>query len=113
MATARVDEEIKRDNISEENLLLQEDASKNDIIRNNNFKSHDAESTKSKGKGEKEKPKGEKEKPKGEKEKPKGEKEKPKGEEKKSEEETPAVRSEQDDQEDHRIFGLCRSGQCL
>ena len=31
MASARVDEEIKRDNISEENLLLQEDARKNDI----------------------------------------------------------------------------------
>ena len=97
MATARVDEEIKRDNISEENLLLQEDAHKNDIIRNNKFKNHDAESTKSKTKGEKEKPKGEKEKPKGEKEKSE------------KTEETPAVRSEQDDQEDHRIFCLCRS----
>ena len=52
-----MDEVIKRDEISEENLLLQEDKSKNDIIRNNNFKSHDAESTKSKRKGEKEKPK--------------------------------------------------------
>ena len=93
MASARVDEEIKRDNISEENLLLQEDKSKNTIIRNHNFKSNDAES-KSKRKGEKEKPKGEKEKS-------------------EKTEETPAVRSEQDDQEDYRIFGLCRSGQCL
>ena len=76
MATARVDEEIKRDNISEENLLLQEDAHKGDIIRNDNFQNHDAESTKSKTEGGKEKTKGEKEKLKGEKEKPKGEKEK-------------------------------------
>ena len=111
MANARVEEEIKRDEISEENLLLQEDKSKNTIIRNHNFKSNDADS-KSKRKGEKEKPKGEKEKPKGEKEEPRGEKEKQKGEEEKSEEETPANRSEHDE-DDYRMFGLCRSGQCL
>ena len=105
MANARVEEEIKKDEISEENLLLQEDKSKNTIIRNHNFKSNDADS-KSKRKGEKEKPKGEKE-------EPRGEKEKQKGEEEKSEEETPAVRCEQDDQDDYRMFGLCRSGQCL
>ena len=44
MANARVEEEIKRDKISEENLLLQEDKSKNTIIRNHNFKSNDADS---------------------------------------------------------------------
>ena len=105
MANARVEEEIKKDEISEENLLLQEDKSKNTIIRNANFKSNNADS-KSKRQGEKEKPKGEKE------EEPRGEKEKKRGEEEKSEEETPADRSKHDDN-DYRMFGLCRSGQCL
>ena len=44
MANARVEEEIKKDEISEENLLLQEDKSKNTIIRNANFKSNNADS---------------------------------------------------------------------
>ena len=98
MANARVEEEIKKDEISEENLLLQEDKSKNTIIRNANFKSNNADS-KSKRQGEKE-------------EEPSGEKEKKKGEEEKSEEETPADRSKHDDNY-YRLFGLCRSGQCL
>ena len=76
MANARVEEEIKKDEISEENLLLQEDKSKNTIIRNTNFKSNNADS-KSKRQGEKEKPKGEKE------EEPRGEKEKKKAKKKK------------------------------
>ena len=90
MASARVDEEIERDTIEEETLLRQEDEHKGDIIKNDNFQDHDGRSstsTKSQPKGEKEKTEKTKE--------------------------TPAVKNKQDDQEDHRVFGLCRSGQCL
>ena len=90
MASARVDEEIERDTIKEETLLCQEDEHKGDIIKNDNFQDHDvnsSKSTKSQQKGEKEKTE--------------------------KTEETPAVKNKQDDQEDHRVFGLCRSGQCL
>ena len=90
MASARVDEEIERDTIEEETLLRQEDAHKGDIIKNDNFQDHDVRSSTST------------------KSQPKGEKEKTE-----KTEETPAVKNKQDDQEDHRVFGLCRSGQCL
>ena len=102
MANAHVEDEIRKDKISEENLLLEEDKSKNTIIRNTSYKGNDADS-KSKKKDEKKKPKGEKEKPKGEKEKQKVEDE--------EEEEPPADKSEHEDN-DYRIFNLCRSGQC-
>ena len=90
MASARVDEEIERDTIEEETLLRQEDKHKGDIIKNDNFQDHDVNSSKSTNP------------------QPKGEKEKTK-----KSEEIPAIKDKQDDQEDHRVFGLCRSGQCL
>ena len=80
MASAKVDEEIKRDTIEEENLLRQEDEHIGDIIRNKNYKDNDVNS--SKGEKEKTQPKGEKEKT-------------------KKSEEIPAIKDKQGDQEDH------------
>ena len=90
MASAKVDEEIKRDTIEEERLLRQEDEHICDIIKNKNFQDHDVNSSKSTNP------------------QPKGEKEKTK-----KSEEIPAIKDKQGNQEDHRVFGLCRSGQCL
>ena len=90
MASAKVDEEIKRDTVEEETLLRQEDEHIGDIIKNKNYQDHDVNSSKSTNP------------------QPKGEKEKTK-----KSEEIPAIKDKQGDQEDHRVFGLCRSGQCL
>ena len=101
MAKAYVEDEIK-DDISEKDLLLEEDRTKNTIIRNANYKDSSTDS-KSRKKDEKKKPE-----PKGEKEK--GEKEKQKVEDE-EEEEPPADRSKPEDN-NYRIFNLCRTGQC-
>ena len=61
MANAYVEDEIKKDDISKKDLLLEEDRTKNTIIRNANYKGNDTDS-KSKKKDEKKKPQ-----PKGEK----------------------------------------------
>ena len=90
MASARVEEEIERDTIEEEALLRQEDEHKGDILKNNNFQEQNVRSSTSTGS------------------QPGGEKEKIE-----KTEDTPAVKNKQDDQEDHRVFGLCRSRQCL
>ena len=65
MATAYVEEAIARDDLSEKDLLLDEDNTKGTIIKNQNYKDSKTDS-----KTKKEEPKGEKEKErKGEKEK--------------------------------------------
>ena len=102
MANAYVEDEIKKDDISEKDLLLEEDRTKNMIIRNANYKDSSTDS-KTKKKDEKKKPE-----PKGEKEKSEKEKQRVEDEE---EEEPPADRSEPED-DNYRIFNLCRTGQC-
>ena len=90
MASARVDEEIERDTIEEETLLRQEDKHKGVVIKNDNFQDQDVRSSTST------------------KSQPEGEKEKI---EKTAD--NPAVKNQQDDQEDHKDYGLCRSGKCI
>ena len=65
MATAYVEESISRDDLSEKDLLLDEDNTKGNIIKNKNYKDKktDSMTKKEESKGEKEKErKGEKEK---------------------------------------------------
>ena len=102
MATAYVEDNIAKDDISEKDLLLDEDRTKNTIIRNANYKDSSTDS-KIKKKDEKKKPE-----PKGEKEK--GEKEKQRVED--EEEEEPPADSSEPENDNYRIFNLCGTGQC-
>ena len=96
MATAYVEENIAKDDISEKDLLLDEDKTKNTIIKNQNYKDSNTDS-----KTKKEEPKGEKEKEKGEKEKQRVE----------DEEEVELTDSSEPENDNYR-FNLCGAGQC-
>ena len=98
MATAYVEEDIARDDLSEKDLLLDEDKTKTTIIKNQNYKGSNTDS-----KTKKEEPKGKKEKEKGEKEKQRVEDE---------EEEEPPADSSEPENDNYRIFNLCGTGQC-
>ena len=94
MATAYVEESIARDDLSEKDLLLDEDNTKGNIIKNQNYKDSKTDS-KEESKEEKEKER-------------KGEKEKQSVED--EEEVEPANNS--DPENDNYRFNLCRAGQC-
>ena len=92
MATAYVEESIARDDLSEKDLLLDEDNTKGNIIKNQNYKDSKTDS-KEESKEEKEKER-------------KGEKEKQSV--KDEEEVEPANNS--DPENDNYRFNLCRAG---
>ena len=94
MATAYVEESIARDDLSEKDLLLDEDNTKGNIIKNQNYKDSKTDS-KEESKEEKEKER-------------KGEKKKQSVED--EEEVEPANNS--DPENDNYRFNLCRAGQC-
>ena len=94
MATAYVEESIARDDLSEKDLLLDEDNTKGNIIKNQNYKDSKTDS-KEESKEEKEKER-------------KGEKEKQSVED--EEEVEPANNS--DPENDNYRFNLCGAGQC-
>ena len=94
MATAYVEESIARDDLSEKDLLLDEDNTKGNIIKNQNYKDSKTDS-KEESKEEKEKER-------------KGEKKKQSVED--EEEVEPANNS--DPENDNYRFNLCGAGQC-
>ena len=97
MATAHVESSIEKDDLSERDLLLDENNTKGNIIKNKNYKKTDSMTKKEKFKGEKEKEKTD---------------EKESAEDAEDEEEVePANNS--DPENDNYRFNLCRAGQCL
>ena len=97
MATAYVEEDIARDDLSEKDLLLDEDKTKTTIIKNQNYKDSKTDS-----KTKKEEPKGEKEKER------KGEKEKQSVEDEEEVEQPNNI----DPETDNYRFNLCGAGNC-
>ena len=90
MASARVEDQIERDNIEEEALLNQEDKHPGNIIKNGTFQEQNPKSLTST-------------------------RSQPGGKKKTGEKtaDNPPVKKQQDEQEDHKRYGLCRSGKCI
>ena len=90
MASARVEDQIERDNIEEAALLDQENKHEGNILKNGNFKEQNLTSSTST-------------------------RSQPGGKEQTSEKtaDIPPVNNQQDEKEDHKRYGLCRSGKCI